>query len=653
MQLLFDSAAGVKGGDQKMILTHKITLSLNSREGIQSIDAVQGDTVRAVELTLLENGLSWAVPEDVEAVIRYRRIYGGSGGIYDSLPDGGVAWSVSENKVTVLLAPAVLAVPGPVEVQVTLTQAEAELTCFSFLIHVQGNLGEPEETESYVNLSRHIQETVEGMNLARKDQGILYIVGDSDSSFGNWKGTCPEIEGYFDGLTIAYKTVASGGSPMTTLDINGLGAVDVKRNGSSDVNYLYPAGAVVMMTYTTTDGTGTWQVTDSNTNSDTLNTTGTSNKVDTKMYLVGATARTEAGTKTYTNVNCYIGADNRLYSSGEAVLTASTLPKDTPDYVRQEAQRVAALAQSRQNGNTLTLLLGSDIHARLGLSGSATSAQMEESTRHAAQAMQIIRSQIHVDACGLLGDQLWDQGETVEQAMEMNRLINEWFTPAFVGLTQFRCKGDHDMLGNSASGGAELTQAQVFAALGSHCSGVIFDKGNRVLGYCHKDFTDLKVRVACLNTSETLTSQGIGEVQLQWLQKVLSVDTGWQVILLSHIPLDWWGTESTVYQTLAQYEDKILCNIHGHTHNYVTGLLGDTGIPRIAVPNIGFYYPNIYGEVEGYGEPSGSGYGKVAGSEADTAFCVITVDTVRKMLYADHYGAGCDRIVDLTDGTTT
>ena len=56
-----------------MILTHKITLSLNNRDGIQSIDAVQGDTARAVELTLLENGLAWAVPEDVRAVIRYRR----------------------------------------------------------------------------------------------------------------------------------------------------------------------------------------------------------------------------------------------------------------------------------------------------------------------------------------------------------------------------------------------------------------------------------------------------------------------------------------------------------------------------------------------------------------------------------------------------
>jgi hypothetical protein len=622
-----------------MILTHKITLSLNNRDGIQSIDAVQGDTARAVELTLLENGLAWAVPEDVRAVIRYRRIYGGSGGIYDSLPDGAAAWSVRENKVTAMLAPAVLAVPGPVEVQVTLTQGDAELTCFSFLVHVQGNLGEMEDKESYVNLSRHIQATVEEMNLARKEQGVIYLVGDEDSGFGDWKGTCPDITHYFDGLTLAYKTVASGGSPSTTLDINGLGAVSVKRNATADANYQYGAGSVVMMTYTTTDGESTWQVTDTDTNTDTKNTTGTSNKIDTKMYLVAATARSDMGVKTYSNVNCFIGADNRLYSNNEPVLTASTLPKEVPDYVRQEAQRVASLAQSRQSPDTLTLLLGADIHCRLLSNGTYASVQMVETTRHAAQAMAIIRSQIHVDACGLLGDQLWGNGEGVQEAMETSRVINEWFTPAFVGLPQFRCKGEHDMLGGA------LSQDQVFAAVFSHNTDVVFNQDNRHQGYCHRDFADLRIRVVCMNTAETAT-QPVSQAQLTWLRQVLNVDAGWKVVLLSHMPLDWWGIESEVYQTLEAFEDHILCNIHGHTHNYVTGVLGDTAIPRVALPNISFYHPNIYAD-QGYGEDSGSGYGKVAGSQNDTAFCVITVDAAKGKLYADHYGAGIDREVYL------
>jgi hypothetical protein len=109
--------------------------------------------------------------------------------------------------------------------------------------------------------------------------------------------------------------------------------------------------------------------------------------------------------------------------------------------------------------------------------------------------------------------------------------------------------------------------------------------------------------------------------------------------------LNWWGTGATVYQTVAEFAHKILCNIHGHTQNFVTGRLGDTQIPRVALPNIDFYRPNTYADMEGYGEAVT--HSKVADSAKDTAFCVITVDLSERKLYADHYGAGYDRVVDL------
>ena len=103
-----------------------------------------------------------------------------------------------------------------------------------------------------------------------------------------------------------------------------------------------------------------------------------------------------------------------------------------PAYVREEAERVAKLVQSRQNAHTICIMLGSDIHARLGLeSCSYTTAQQLATTKHAAQAMQIIREQVHLDAVGLLGDFIWDNGESHEQAMEMFRIIREYFHPAF------------------------------------------------------------------------------------------------------------------------------------------------------------------------------------------------------------------------------
>lgn len=665
-----------------MIITHKLTLALDSREALQSIDGVQGDTVRAVEISLLAQGAAWAVPEGATAMIRYRRVRSGAGGTYDTMPDGAAAYAISEDKVTVYLTPQIFSVPGPVELQVTLICDGAEVTSFSMMVYVQGNLSDATmDEEDYVNLSKHINTsadraveekmpaalpcpnalTINGqsydgsapvdLQVAKKEHSVIYVVGDDTSAFGVWTGTSDEIAEYFDGLMIAFKTVASGGSPATTLNINGLGTAAVKRNATLDVNYYYPANSVLLLTYTTTDGVGSWQLTDANIDSDTKNTTGTSNKEDTKMYLIGASARTEIGTKTYTNVNCYIGEDNCLYSGGQKVIT-----DEVPDYVRAEAERLAALVQSRQNANTVSFMLGSDIHARLDMSaGSYTTEQMLESAKHAAQAMKIVRQQVHLDFAGLLGDYLWDNGETAEQAMEMYRIIHEYFAPAFEGLPQFWCKGNHDMLGNEATG-VELTDEQIFSAIGIHNSGAVYPAEKKVQGYCYRDFDALNLRVVCLNTCETRNSYAVSSTQNNWLAGVLNLTgkSGWKSIILCHVPLDSWGADAEVLTNVASYSDSVLCVIHGHLHNYLSGVLTGTTIPRLCIPNIDFYRTNEYGEndtgegTDGYIEYGEEvSYEKTAGTGEDTAFCVITIDLKTGKLYADHYGAGYDREIDL------
>ena len=37
------------------------------------------------------------------------------------------------------------------------------------------------------------------------------------------------------------------------------------------------------------------------------------------MYIIGATTQSTSGQTTYSNSNCYIGTDNRLYSGGVVV----------------------------------------------------------------------------------------------------------------------------------------------------------------------------------------------------------------------------------------------------------------------------------------------------------------------------------------------
>lgn len=60
------------------------------------------------------------------------------------------------------------------------------------------------------------------------------------------------------------------------------------------------------------------------TDSDTKNTTGSSSKTGTKMYLIGATSQ-DTYVTTYSNANCYIDASNNLFSNGNIVVTPAYL----------------------------------------------------------------------------------------------------------------------------------------------------------------------------------------------------------------------------------------------------------------------------------------------------------------------------------------
>lgn len=669
-----------------MNISHKVTLSLDQRGDRQIIDAVQGDTARTLEISLLENGQAWTIPEGTMATIHYRRVNSGVGGSYDTMPDGTEAYSIDGNVVTIRIAQLILTLPGQVEMQVTLTNGGEEITCFSIWFSVQGNLmWTPKDDESYVNLEENIRLVVEKMNLGASGGSVHYIAGDTNSTSGIWRGTCEAITQYYEGLMVAYKPVISGGSVSTTLNINDLGAVPIKRNGMNhDVTYYYQANSVLFLTYVVVNGAGYWQLTDMWW-ADTDRKTSAVSCQGEKLYLLGAKNISSSGLTSYANSNCYIGADNCLYSGGTKVAKQTdipTVPEALPnpnaltingqvydgsqavqmtvaaedavaDYVRTEAQRLAALVQSRQNANTISFMLGSDIHARVDMG--TTSDQMLESTRHAAQAMELIRKQVHLDFVGLLGDYLWDgdaasgSNETAEQAMQMYRIIHEYFSPAFSGLPQFWAKGNHDML-DDEDHVSQLTDEQIFSAIGIHNAGATFNSADRVQGYCHRDFEEFKLRVVCMNTSKSY-STAVDTPQINWLKTVLDVESGWKVILLSHIPMDWWGIGSTVYSTVSAFADKILCHIHGHTHNYVTGFVGNTTIPRIAIPNIDFYRANTYAGNATFGEDTT--YTKTADSAMDTAFCVITVDLAKNKLYADHYGSGYDRETDLNTGETT
>lgn len=124
-----------------MIITNKLTMDLTSPNWIAAIDAVQEDRYcRNLEITLLCSGEAWTIPADASVQIRYSKP-DGTGGVYDTLPDGSTAWQAEGNRLTAALAPQVLTAPGSVLVSVTLILGARQISSFAILIRVHPAVG--------------------------------------------------------------------------------------------------------------------------------------------------------------------------------------------------------------------------------------------------------------------------------------------------------------------------------------------------------------------------------------------------------------------------------------------------------------------------------------------------------------------------------
>ena len=135
-----------------MKLIQKLTIDLAHHTRIPTLDAAQGDTARALELSLMNGVQPWEIPYGAAVVIHYR-CADGSGGTYDTLADGESAFSVEGSTVTVELAPQVCAVPGTTQLQVTIVYAEKQISTFRIDLLVSGEIKATTRQQDYINLS--------------------------------------------------------------------------------------------------------------------------------------------------------------------------------------------------------------------------------------------------------------------------------------------------------------------------------------------------------------------------------------------------------------------------------------------------------------------------------------------------------------------
>lgn len=363
---------------------------------------------------------------------------------------------------------------------------------------------------------------------------------------------------------------------------------------------------------------------------------------------------------------------------------------DIPTYHFIESARVLENIENFKAAHPNNIIFGavSDIHVYNANTTYET--KSKASIKHAAFALEMVGAMAECDFIVNLGDNCWENGIDTDNALmgatySINALKN-----AFARLTRYNLVGNHDKSDN--------TQGQ-YNLIGSYNE--FDDYGTtQIRGFGYKDYTDKKVRVIVLNTCDYLNASGgcaMSYEQKDFLVRALDLSAKtdyaeWQILLLSHIPLDWNGGDYNFYtdlQTiLTAYENgttasitvtssyalnetpsnystyssgklvynysgknsaKIIANIHGHVHTNVVNKIANTSIARVATANAN---PDL-NKTESY--PDYGDYSittteaakivKVSGTAKDTSATFYCIDLDEQIIYSYGYGADIDRTV--------
>lgn len=154
-----------------MKIYHAISIDLaQSDTALPTVVGVEGDSgTHVLELQLLCGGEAWTIPEDASVLLSYVRA-DGTGGTYDTLPDGGKAWQIRDNVLYVELAQACFAVPTlpreEMQLTVTLLRDDQQLTTRRIALAVERSLmGSDEESATYTSLVSLIHQHVGDLTL--------------------------------------------------------------------------------------------------------------------------------------------------------------------------------------------------------------------------------------------------------------------------------------------------------------------------------------------------------------------------------------------------------------------------------------------------------------------------------------------------------
>ena len=212
-----------------MIIKHKLEIDFVRPGVIPRQNVMQNDAnSRVLEISLLEDGAPWEIPAGVTAALNYIKP-DGTTGLYDTLPDGSVAYTISGSTITMTLAPQVLTVPGLIRASIILIQDSVQLNTFPLMILVEANPGAgAEKSENYYCYS-----TFDALNQAI---GNLADLKTEDKS----------------SLVAAVNEVVNEAGSGTVKSING---IEPDANGNVEIDAGEPGFSPMVMVNEITGGT--------------------------------------------------------------------------------------------------------------------------------------------------------------------------------------------------------------------------------------------------------------------------------------------------------------------------------------------------------------------------------------------------------------
>lgn len=365
-----------------------------------------------------------------------------------------------------------------------------------------------------------------------------------------------------------------------------------------------------------------------------------------------------------------------------------------PAYHYTEAGRVvkAILDFKESHPNNIVFGTISDNHVNL------TKESEMRSARHASFALETVGVMAECDFIANLGDNVVGNTDWSADTTAYNNAVymDSASRSALNRLTSFNLVGNHD----------KSSSTQLLYDLIGKYNDFDVKAATEIRGFGYKDLTDKNVRIIALNTCDywnVVGGYGMSYEQKDFLMQALDLsekEGDWQIIILSHIPLDFKGgdyntgadlktilsaylngtaasiTVDAAYATQQNESDKysgtlsydytgknsaeIIANIHGHIHTNAYGRLKyiDTDesidIIRIATPNSAFSQNASTDRYTAYGDYSitteeAAKIAKVADTKADTSATFYCIDLDEREIYCIGYGADIDRTVIYAD----